>query len=959
MISMNIRQLIKAASAEHTSIAEILQAIKIRMKSHPTEINEKGLLDLTPCHAAVLENQAHILEILVLVGNADLDLTDAHGNKPEDLSNTDITLQTLNELRKEVKRRTNKSVFHLHDYIHMLGNNTDIPHLIIELIQKRIASFPQEVNEKTYWGRTACHWAMFYGLTDILPMLLKEGNADLSLKDLSNQTPMDLLENVYQSKVSLPVSSGTARKISKDEYAAVFSTLDEKKIDTKEVSVNYISDSLAQLKIHHEEHDAKSIKGRDRYALEPLKLNEGLVQYSLAQPRRNKRETLLDCYPVCDEIKNDNVEYVRKYLQEGNLASETIPAMEMPLVHYAFVHANKKVFRFLLSEGIKFSPFINAQSENVIEANISYKANKALRFLIEVRNSFINNVNIKELRKSQQALKQLEKVFQIELIKMGLTSKIPASKFNNVTLPTLGTIAKKHNLTLELLKTISDICSCLNNPEKPDDSSRQFEPVIVSQMIMALATIYPASAITLALNELSPFFSQEQKLIAYFILKELVLHNNSDVDITNKYFHQVSVPFFTHSKENEHFSCLNKHISEIQALKNNAQLPMLEAYYQLDNLISHNLTYKDDSSFLDPNRVKTPKQLAHELKALTLQFYHVVDINEFVDMRWQKKGNDVTAPHLLQHQIMFDKISSLIKHEILTATSKNERVKVITLWAETLKELLDNPMPDYNSAMIIFCSLNHASVSRLNSTFDAVGKEAKSIIATAEEILSPTRNFANLRTLVKENPHALPFTGIFLRDITYAYENKSMRERLLVLGPIFSDFKECQNRFKMVHIPLQTDLPFQVMHLSHSSDESLYHRSIRLEPPMLSIVSNFDAKAFTKLLNIYVENGQKLVVETSQGIEEGEMAFKALFAFLLDKTQQGAVAFKDADEILKLAHKTLSTHDHYQLNPLYFLKKNNVARRLTLQFDNKTKNNNQATVLPVSQNKIEKKLSLE
>ncbi len=72
MIGLNLRELIKAASAGHASNLEILQAVKSRIKSHPYEVNEKGLLDLTPCHLAVIENQPKILELLVLDGCGDL-----------------------------------------------------------------------------------------------------------------------------------------------------------------------------------------------------------------------------------------------------------------------------------------------------------------------------------------------------------------------------------------------------------------------------------------------------------------------------------------------------------------------------------------------------------------------------------------------------------------------------------------------------------------------------------------------------------------------------------------------------------------------------------------------------------------------------------------------------------------------------------------------------------------------
>ncbi|MGE3317986.1 MAG: RasGEF domain-containing protein [Candidatus Berkiella sp.] len=73
MLDMNLREMILWAHLQPTALQnEIAAAVRKRVKTHPHEVNQPGVLGLTPCHLAVLGGDLQLIEILVLQGQGDL-----------------------------------------------------------------------------------------------------------------------------------------------------------------------------------------------------------------------------------------------------------------------------------------------------------------------------------------------------------------------------------------------------------------------------------------------------------------------------------------------------------------------------------------------------------------------------------------------------------------------------------------------------------------------------------------------------------------------------------------------------------------------------------------------------------------------------------------------------------------------------------------------------------------------
>ncbi len=844
-------------------------------------------------------------------------LLDFNKNKVEDLSNNDLMLKYIRELRKESHRKRNIHAYHLHDYIAMLATSAELQSELKILIQKRIASHPHEVNERTYWGRTACHWAMFYNQIDILPLLLKEGKADLSLTDLDLKKPMDLIEETVKDQKSSPRTQVVIKKCSKEDYTSIFSAFGCENSDTKDLSINYITDSMSLLKLHHIEHDAQSMIARDQYVSEITLDGQDEPSSHISRSKRNRKVSEIQATLLGEEVKGDNVEYIKRFLREGNSPNALVQPSGMPLLLYSFVHAKKRVFRLLLSHGASVKSLCDEQGLVFLNHHLAPNVKNRIRVLVETRNVILNLINVREIKKIQLALSQTEEAFHRELVKLGLTAHIPNSHFFVISPLDMKSLSEKNQLPIDLVNAVYELCSCVHSDEKADPNNRKFDPKVISQMLLALTTVYRPSLIIATLKSLYPLFCTEQKLLALFVAKEIVTKDALCDRENRNYVINVSLPLFLHVENREGYQDLKKGFQELVNLKQNEASDLLRIYYEIEDVLSRHLSYTHKSSFLE-SKTKSAKLMANELRALTLQFYHLVNPNEFVDQHWQKPNKEKLAPTICQHQRLFDQISDFIKHQILSMSSKKDRVAVLSLWIDTLTELLEDPLPDYDGAMLVLCSLNNSSILRLKSTFDSLSRNSRLALERAEEKLSPNGNFGNLRKLMKENPLSLPFLGMTLRDVTYAYENRGL-ETLKVMGPILADFTECQNRLKMVHLPVQTDFPFFIHHCVQRDNDFLHELSHRIEPPVISLKGAIDAALLKKVIQIYLDNGFGLIVDTSQGILEGEQAFNALLGCLKEKCQQGRLDFNHAKEILRIAKLTISPEEEYSVNPLFFM----------------------------------------
>lgn len=107
MLDMNLRELILCAASQHRLLAkQVTDAVRHRVQTHPEEVNQQGLLGLTPCHLAAIAQDADLLEILVLQGKADLTIMDNHDETPIEAASSKAIKERLVQLARVAKNPT-------------------------------------------------------------------------------------------------------------------------------------------------------------------------------------------------------------------------------------------------------------------------------------------------------------------------------------------------------------------------------------------------------------------------------------------------------------------------------------------------------------------------------------------------------------------------------------------------------------------------------------------------------------------------------------------------------------------------------------------------------------------------------------------------------------------------------------------------------------------------------------
>lgn len=110
MLDMNLRELILCAASQHRLMSKhVIDAVRHRIQTHPEEVNQQGLLGLTPCHLAAIALDEKLLEILVIEGKADLSILDSNRETPFDSAGSKAIKELLIRLSREASNRSSAS----------------------------------------------------------------------------------------------------------------------------------------------------------------------------------------------------------------------------------------------------------------------------------------------------------------------------------------------------------------------------------------------------------------------------------------------------------------------------------------------------------------------------------------------------------------------------------------------------------------------------------------------------------------------------------------------------------------------------------------------------------------------------------------------------------------------------------------------------------------------------------
>jgi len=256
------------------------------------------------------------------------------------------------------------------------------------------------------------------------------------------------------------------------------------------------------------------------------------------------------------------------------------------------------------------------------------------------------------------------------------------------------------------------------------------------------------------------------------------------------------------------------------------------------DLVSH--TILDDHS---------AQELAEQMTLMDWQGLKSTSFDDYHGCKWTKSNAYLICPNLMKSINNFNKVSYWIQTQIVSTQSKEEGARLISLFIKISKEF--RKLRNFQGMMAISSALNTSSISRLKSVWALLTERDKAHFDALQNLFCATENFKGYRKRFAEaSKPALPFLGLFLRDLTIINEIPSDFDdgsinyyKMRSISKILLKIKECKDYgYKYEHsitaLPSLQNFLKAVVNFEIEKDDS---SNVLLQNKILSEDSIFNA----------------------------------------------------------------------------------------------------------------------
>lgn len=394
---------------------------------------------------------------------------------------------------------------------------------------------------------------------------------------------------------------------------------------------------------------------------------------------------------------------------------------------------------------------------------------------------------------------------------------------------------------------IDELCTGVT----PYNQGKTFNAEYVSNMTYGILSGLTVQEILAHLKARWPDFNLEQKLIANFMVKEIMT-----IDFVKDY-HQVS------KADIEFILAGNEEAFPLHAPKMNAFFDNIFNFR--DMLLGHPiyrncqflLKWQNENvhdampSFYDlikeaanlsrKQRKPLIKQIAAEFSSLSCNKFTSIHIEEFYNKAWSGSRSGELSPNIIASIQMTNDLVNYIKEIIVSAKDIHEAGILYELFVNVAAELCcsKNPSgPDMACVLIIMGALNTSDVNRLRKAFGEFDRKVEKKIDLLNKLIKPSKNYTWLRQTELAHQLFIPYLGKLLTDITFIYDgNENWSIACEMLGMKFKKLIEQQARVLAVPVVQTTDLTHLLKTHLFASEERIHEISTKLVPPVITIDS--------------------------------------------------------------------------------------------------------------------------
>lgn len=431
------------------------------------------------------------------------------------------------------------------------------------------------------------------------------------------------------------------------------------------------------------------------------------------------------------------------------------------------------------------------------------------------------------------------------------------------------TIHKDYEYKTKVLETVWLLTAC----QIDFNSERTFNFDVIAARCLGLLLSHSYLELLVCIRRLYPDFDTAQKLVANFIVLQLLIHHVNDKIL----------PFPTLTLQLRFIRDLNAHedhglpetIAESindrldKALELNmsfSKLPLFRNFHLLNRAIGQpdfvQMSQSFDELVNNALQTRSKKRRAHqisliagELKMLTIYLYQHVSIDEYANNGWSKENKAELAPHVCQLTNMINKLNLYFAEKILTQPKDNVKnvLRFISELTEAICPLEGERYPDLNSTVLLSSVLDRICVSRLKPIFDTLKEREKKIFEELEIVVSTRKNAEYMRKIYSNRRTALPFSGNLVKQITFAQEgndgnrhndenndsigNEQILNRAEASGAVLRTLMEVKLLINFTRVHFHTNLPVFITQYQEPSEELLDCLSYRLLPNKSHVIN--------------------------------------------------------------------------------------------------------------------------
>ena len=170
--------------------------------------------------------------------------------------------------------------------------------------------------------------------------------------------------------------------------------------------------------------------------------------------------------------------------------------------------------------------------------------------------------------------------------------------------------------------------------------------------------------------------------------------------------------------------------------------------------------------------------LAQQMTLIEKSALTEIDWSDLVERRWETNPQKILdwAEFLAKGDAQgvdlvvtrFNLVSKWVRSEIVLTQEIEERAQVIAKYIHVAAHA--RRLGNYATMVQITIGLTSSDVSRLSQTWSKVPEPDRSLIKHMERLVSPMRNFHELRQEIESADYSdgcIPFLGLYIRDLTY------------------------------------------------------------------------------------------------------------------------------------------------------------------------------------------------